>query len=670
MFRLSRWLPAALVSGTAIVIASCGTSSTPSTAPRPSQTEVVPPAQIGAPLYDKVDPPELAKSTAVPEPIIIQQATIAYDDKILLAAQADGIVEVIGTKTPVGFVPQPGDPLYMEHPREKGLYYRKLRENDPILIGQQLARQDESQTAIQHDALENSIVAARERVLASEAVVKEAAKVVGLMKKSGTSLVEQANAEASLARSQEGVAESKANLVKLVGERDVTSKKVRQYFLNSTVDGRIYKIPKSPGEFAKVGETVLEIQGTTRFRIEGKVDVQEANRIQLGQHATVEPARPLGPEPYYARHRQEVTAVAVTAHVGRPLVVSAGMDSTVLVWDLTRTQKYVSLPHTPGIGVRSVAATGAKAAVHLVATGSADGRVRIWDTKDPDKLSGESLLGECAEQHAAPVSAAAFTPDGKYLATAAGRDVFLWDVATRTKRYSLPQQHKDDITCITFTPQATLVTISRDKSIRIWNMGVDGASLARTLDHRAGVVDTLGVSSDGGTTLFDQDLGRLDIVSLADGRTVGTLLNSGSTVRFAGLAIYSHDNNRVLTAGGDADSKGELQLWEKPPIDGRGSERRRLITPNHSGVTCAAFSPDDKKRFMVVGTQSGGVHYWLVPAEEAMKNGPEGRVVSILNTDARSATVRVEVDNSAGRYSDWLQDRGTATIIINAPPAK
>jgi WD40 repeat protein len=267
----------------------------------------------------------------------------------------------------------------------------------------------------------------------------------------------------------------------------------------------------------------------------------------------VEPARPISPNPLSVSHRQEVTSLAVTAHPGRPLVVSGGLDASALVWDVTGTKQYHRLPHPVGTAVRAVAGTTGKGAkTHQVATGGDDGKVRLWDVTNPDKLPAQPLA-TFEETHGAAITAAAFSPDGRFLATAAGRDVYVWDVAERKRKYALAADHKDTVTAVRFTPQCTLVTAARDHSVRVWKLGEQGAAPASVIDHRNGSVDVLGVSADGSKVLFDKDPGRLDVVSLADERTVGSLASPGGTARFATLALFSPDDTFILTAGGDAD---------------------------------------------------------------------------------------------------------------------
>ncbi|MGL4421335.1 MAG: WD40 repeat domain-containing protein, partial [Gemmataceae bacterium] len=411
--------------------------------------------------------------------------------------------------------------------------------------------------------------------------------------------------------------------------------------------------------------------------VEGNLDAKDAGAVLPGMKVLVEPTMPTGPDTKYgnASHRLEVTGVGVTAHPGRPMVVSSSADGTVGVWDLMapegKPRGQYRLPHP--VGVRSLAVTGPKFAPKFwVATGCDDGRLRLWDVTNPEKISDKPAK-EFEEAHASAVMAMAFSPDGKFLATAAGREVWVWNVADSKKMYALPGEHKDAVTSVRFTPQGTLVTVARDKAVRIWTVGDKGAAVAKTLDHRKGNVDTLTVSRDGGRILFDQDDGRLEVVSLADGRVLSTVQNAAAAARFATFATFSADDSLILTAAADGEAKGELQLWNTPPMGGRASERRRLVTPYRAAPTCAAFSQDGDKKFVVVGTQTGGVHIWAKPTNEVVRE-QVGTVASLIRLDAKTVKIQVKTSGLSADVGNLLLDKGAATIIIKPgdpvpPPA-
>jgi WD40 repeat protein len=248
--------------------------------------------------------------------------------------------------------------------------------------------------------------------------------------------------------------------------------------------------------------------------------------------------------------------------------------------------------------------------------------------------------------------------------------VFIWNLAAAKKLYALPLEHRDNVTSLSFTPQSTLVTASKDGTLKVWKLGTERAALTRTLDHRAGVVEVLGVSRDGARVLFDQDKGRVDLVDPSDERTVGQIQNVSSAGSFSTLAIFGPDEvppgtpddqlppYTIATAGGDGDLKGTLQCWQAPRAGGRGAEVGRLITPDHSPVTTAAFSPVRADPFIVVGTAAGGVYLWKPPTEARKTN--TGKITFVDATNKRYVTVRVQMDNKELK----LRDHSAATIII------
>ncbi len=665
MLPVRRWVAAAVLSGASFTVVACNNTTTPSAGTIGDKP--IAPIDIGGPLWVGVPMQAIEKSTPVGEPIVIPNAVVNNDVRVQIAAQVDGIVELIGTPILLGTPIDPKDEI-IYHPRdlEKKQQYRRLRENDLIKNGQILARLDEQLVKLQIDQLTNMVKATEDAIVqAKEASMIQRKLLEQTLKVPGVSTSEVLNQQALAARYEENWLNSSKELAKTVGDLETAKAQLQRYWVRSKMNGRVVRIVKSPDEFAKAGETILEIQSTDRVRVEGKLDSGYASQLRKGMRVYVEPTRPVAPNSLANYHRQDVTSIAVTAHPGRPLIVSGGMDAAALVWDATNTKQSHRLPHPTGSGVRSVTATGPKAKGHFIATGGDDGKVRIWDVSNPDKLPKEPLA-IFEETHSGGVNSLAFSPDGRYLASSSGRDVYVWNVTDKKKLYALPQEHRDAVTSVRFTPQATLVTVSRDKSIRTWTLGDKGATSATLIDHRGGTVDILGVSSDGSKVLFDKDATRLDVVSLADERSVGTIQSPGSGARFATLAIFSTDDSLILTVGGDSDQKGELTVWEAPASGSRGAERRRLLTPRNVAVTCAAFSPDNDKRFIAVGTAEGGVFFWSQPSQDDRGKPIIGEIVSVSPADAKTVQVRVEMLNPIDKNGDSLQDRSSATIII--PP--
>lgn len=664
---LRRWLAPAAVAVTALGVAACGKPPTKSTSTTGSSVV------IGGPLYPPAAPAVVATQVAGPEPIVASQGLVQFDETITLSAEVDGKLELVATPIEDAVklnLPSAKDPdRLIGHPRKSDWKHVRVVDGDVVKQGQVLASLDNSQASLEKDALVASADAAKKALDQSESSLKEYANVVDRfdrLPKESVSELEKVRYRIEYVQAKVTNARLFQEYVKLNGDMAKAVDRKQRHDILSPFDGRVVRVLRQRGVVVKAGEPILEVQNTSRFRVEAKVSQEVAVELEtkLPLPVSVEPVRVLRPEPYTASHNLEVSGLAVFTTPGvkpRPVVVSASADGTAKVWDATgETKTQRILVHPSGTAVRCVAAV-AKGDARMVATGDGNGKVRLWDVTNPANPPAKPVH-EFEESHGQGVGAMAFSPDGQYLATAAGRDVFVWDVGGRKKKYALPPDHRDDVKAVHFTPQATLVTVCRDRAIRVWTLGTSGAGLLRTHDHRSGAVDVLGVSADGGRVLFDKNAGQIDLVNLADQNVTGSLVNAGSGQRFSGLAVFGPDGKQVLTGAGDADAKGELQLWAVSD-SGRGAEQKRLATPDRTAVTCAAFSPDPAHRFVAVGTQSGSVHFWTLPAGDQLALA--GKLVSVSHPDQTTAVLRVEVENPGGKLDAQLQDRGTARLVID-----
>lgn len=676
---------AGLLVAVAALAGGCNKSGQPT--PKPSekpQPPAVALADVAGFLYAPQPAPNYPAVAAAREPIVIPNALAQFEERQIVNAETDGLIELAATYF------KPGElealqkakkdlkNVVVYHPRDVGqppVPMKRLNDGDAVAVGDIVVFLDDQLVNARikgaqdiKASAESALTFAKEAVAGAKERVQTVQRAVDAGTEAKTTLLD---AQLTLARFRENQANAEQTIAKSVAELAEAQVVLARHKVRSRVNGLIRSIDRRPGQVVKAGEKLMEIESTDRVRIEGRLDVQYFGAVRRGDAVFVEPAVPSAPRASHKNHRQSVTGVAVTAHTD-PLVVSTGTDGAVLVWDpnLTGAAGRALVPHNlphPG-AVRCVAASPAGAKAHLVVTGGEDGKVRVWDLNVRDNLP-KAPKAEPDDAHTGPVQAVAICPDGKFAATAAGRDVFVWDLATGKKRYALPGDHRDTVTTVAFTPQSELLTASRDGTAKVWKLGTDRAAVKRTLDHRAGAVDVLGAAPDGARVLFDQDKSRIDLVDPATGQTVGQLENPSSAGGFGAVAAFGPDElvpgtaeklptYAVATAGGDGELKGALQYWQAPRTGGRGAEVGRLITPNRAAITCVAFSPVRNQRFVVVGTAAGGVHLWEPPP--ATRTNHEGVVVNIDATDTRYVTVRVEISNAQLK----MRDQSAATVII------
>lgn len=658
----------------------CGSYPTPTTTATPTPL-TTPRPDIGLPLYDKAPwPPINTTPLNEPEPLVIH-GTVSFEERQIVASEVDGKIEMLASPWPEGLPLDPNDPALVYHPRDpkKEKPYRRLKEGDPVTYGQILCIMDD-QLVHQKMAAATLIKSAAEEVRKSATAgvdlsEKKFKLTLSAYERGGIGYAELVNDQITLSRFQENLAQAKQAIAKAESDYNEALVMLAKHQVRSNVNGFIRSIFRRPGEFVKQGEKIMELQSTDTVRVEGTLDVQYAAMLERnGTPLFFEPALVNAPTLSRDWHRQSVMGVAVTAprldaqgqpidpQQDRPLVVSVGADGAAVVWDVKGQLASHTLPHP--VGVRCVAAVpayaGNVAQAGLVVTGAEDGKVRLWRLSNPDALPS-APHAEGSETQASAINALAFSPDGRYFASAAGRDIVLWQTADARKLYALPMEHRDVVTSLAFTPQCTLISVSRDRSIKVWELGRESAAVLRSLDHRAGTMDALAVSHDGTRILFDQDRTRLDVVSLADGQTLAQIQDPGGSATFSTFALFSANDSLIATVGGEGDMKGAVHIWTTPEPGRRSSELARLIAPGRSTITCAAFSPHPTHRFLVVGTSTGGVHLWE-PPQNLQPVSVTGSLTKIDATDTRYVTIRGEFPNTVLK----LRDRSAGTIIIPA----
>ena len=77
------------------------------------------------------------------------------------------------------------------------------------------------------------------------------------------------------------------------------------------------------------------------------------------------------------------------------------------------------------------------------------------------------------------VYSCSFSPDNRFIAVAAGRAVYCWNV-TNSEPHLVETfiGHTDDITSLVFSSSSTLISASLDKSVKFWHIGVQSADPA------------------------------------------------------------------------------------------------------------------------------------------------------------------------------------------------
>jgi WD40 repeat protein len=273
-----------------------------------------------------------------------------------------------------------------------------------------------------------------------------------------------------------------------------------------------------------------------------------------------------------------------------------------------------------------------------LATGGADGTVRLWEPTTGQLL--RILVG-----HTRKIRTVAFSPDGKTLAS--GSDdatVRLWDLDTGKLLFTL-RKHGGPVTGVAISPDGkTLASGSDDKLVLLWDSA--SGEVRRTLDrHQAGVIgllwssDTRLTSADNTGTLWYWDAAtgkplhshkvKRPVSWSADRKVM--VYKSGDrevtfwepeTNRIQPLPLKDHrppivslalsPDGKLLATG----AQGGIGCWD--PVSGKRLSAWSSAPLGHPGITVGhmTFSPDG--RFLLAEGEGGSVILW--PTASLMKD--------------------------------------------------
>ena len=264
----------------------------------------------------------------------------------------------------------------------------------------------------------------------------------------------------------------------------------------------------------------------------------------------------------YAGKGQSIEVVTLAwSPDGKRIVSSATVSSPgpflpdLRVWDATTGNTLLSynghLPHTAGNSNVVGQVAWSPDGKYIASAGAYDKTAQVWDAS-----TGKTIL--TYRGHSYDVWKIQWSPDSKHIASASGDpgtpstggDIQVWDInGNRTVTYT---GHSAEVTDIAWSPDGTdIVSAGRDGTVQVWN-----ATTGRNILTYAGD-EPVAWSPDGkrivsGAVLLDHT------VQLRDATTGNnTYIYHGYSAQINVLA-WSPNSTRIALAGLD----GTVQVWQ------------------------------------------------------------------------------------------------------------
>jgi WD40 repeat protein len=288
-------------------------------------------------------------------------------------------------------------------------------------------------------------------------------------------------------------------------------------------------------------------------------------------------------------HTGTVSAVAFSPNAG--LVASGSYDKTVRIWETANGTALRTLPGDDAVYAVAFEPNGKR-----VISGGNDGVIVIHDAENGQRIDPPLRPEATYSWDRLPaVLALAVASDGTRVASGhADATLKIWNFNTRALLHAV-KRHADAVTSVVYAPDGkTIVTGSADGTVRTWD--ADSGQSVLVFPGHAGPVFAVAISPDGNRIAAGGSGPAVLIWNLATMKQQKPLATELSAVN---ALAFTQGGGHLAVGGSDAG----IQIWDVEA----GQLLRSL--PGHSGSIRALAVSADGRRF-ASGSEDKTVGIW------------------------------------------------------------